>query len=195
MPISKQELSWFLHYSHTFVECGSAGGQGIQAAIEAGYSEIYSVDINQYCVDECKTRFKNITHVSIACEDCGQWLETTLNQLNKPCAIYMDANGWAQETESPYHASIRALKRHGRKDHIVVVDDMNHNNSSRAEMMRDVRRSLSEGSDQDITKQLVSVNPDYYLYLEDSHSVDFMHTYPSWILIGSPVELPGLNEL
>lgn len=189
MPISRQELGWFLHHTTTFVECGSAGGQGIQAALEAGYSQIHSVDINPACVQECIQLYKNYPNVFITHGDCGQWLETTLNQLNKPCAIYMDANGWAQETESPYHASIRALKRHGRKDHIVVVDDMNHNNSSRAGMMQDLRRSLNSDSDQDVIKQLVTVNPNYYLYLEDSHSVDFKHTYPSWILIGSPIPL------
>jgi len=189
MPISKQELGWFRPHTQFFVECGSAGGQGIQAAIEAGYEQIYSVDINPQCFKECQERFRKHNHVHLTHGDCGTWLADTLNTLNTPCVVYLDANGWSGETESPYHASIAALRRHGRRDHFVIVDDMNHDNSSRAEMVRDLQRSLSEGSSQDIVRQLVSVNPDYYLYIEDSHSVDFAYTYPSWILIGSPVDL------
>lgn len=190
MPISKLELTQFRTHAQCFVECGMAGGDGIQAALDSGFSKIVSIDINPECVRVCRERFKNQgQYVTLVEGDCGVLLQSVLDNCNETCVVYLDANGWSQPT-SPYKDSIEALKRHGKRDHIVIVDDINSNNDSFANVMAGVRQSLRSGTDLDIVRQLQSVNPAYNIYLSDSHAYHLGYTYTAWILIGTTHEYP-----
>lgn len=197
MPISKLELSQFKPHADCFVECGMAGGDGIQAALDSGFSKIVSIDINPACVRECKDRFKDyLEHtVKLVEGDCGTLLQSVLDNCNESCVIYLDANGWAPQTTSPYNESIAAIKRHGKRDHIIIVDDINSNNDAFANVMAGVRQSLKSGTELNIVRQLQSVNPDYNIYLSDSHAYHLGYTYTAWILIGTTHEYPNLSKV
>lgn len=185
MPISSHELKHFLN--DCFVECGSAAlGWGISSALIAGFKKIYSVEINPESYEQCKQIFKDDKRVHLDLGDCGKWLDVKLNELNQPCTIYLDANGWINETESPFHVSIDALVRHGKQHHILLVDDMNHGKRSRAELIQDCRDSQIKGDD--IISQLKRVNPDYCFYLIDTHMEDLSHMFPSWVLVADPIK-------
>lgn len=190
MPISSHELKHFLRTN--FVETGCAAlGWGITSALNAGFKKVYSVDINPESVTQCKSIFKHDSRVKIDLGDCATWLEEILNKLNVPCTVYLDANGWVNETESPFHSSIEALVRHGRKDHIILVDDMNHGKEPLHKLMADLRAPTSE-----IIQLLRKINPHYHFFLIDTHLEDMSHYFPSWVLVAHPhkVPYPGITE-
>lgn len=182
MPISSYDLSKFRN--RVFVETGSSGlGLGIVAALNAGFEEVYSVEIdfNQYT--ECHNIFKENTRVHLSLGDCGTWLDKTLDLINEPCTIYLDANGYNVETSSPFDDAIEAIIRHGGKNHTILVDDMN----STLQSLESVQQSLLS-SDSSIGKQLLRINPDYQLYIIDSHSEDMKVTYPAWVAVAKPTK-------
>lgn len=179
MPISSHELVHFVRPA--FVECGSASGLGVSSALKAGFPKVYSVDINPECFEHCHRIFQNDQRVNLYHDDCGHWLELILNEIKVLSTIYLDANGWKHETESPFHASINALIRHGGRDHVLLVDDINHALRPRAEIIQDLKSS-------DMVVQLRRVNPNYTLYLIDTHSENRVHFYPSWVLVADPLK-------
>lgn len=180
MPISSHELKHFLR--NTFVETGCAAlGWGVKSALIAGFKKIYTVDINPESVEKCKEIFAGDDRVQVDLGDCATWLEEILNQINEPCTVYLDANGWVDETESPFHSSIEALVRHGREDHIILVDDMNHGKEPYEKLMKELRAPGSE-----IIQLLRRINPDYVFYLIDTHLEDMSHVFPSWVLVAEP---------
>lgn len=180
MPISSYDLSKFLN--RVFVETGSSGlGLGIKSALTAGFKEVYSVEIDPTQYAECYNIFKDDSRVHLTLGDCGDWLENTLNQINEPCTIYLDANGWQHEINFPFNTAVEAIIRHGRKDHIILVDDMN----SELKPLEEVQQSLlSEQSG--IGKKLREINSDYNLYIIDTHSEDLQYLYPAWVAVAEP---------
>lgn len=179
MPISSLELVKFPN--RVFVETGSYIGDGIKAALNAGFEEVYSVDISPAQYNYCVDLFKDDKRVHLYLEDCGTWLDKILNQINEPCTIYLDANGWKDETEHPFDSSIEALVRHGRKDHTILVDDINHGHLPFEEVQRAITNS-------NVAKQLYRINADYPIYVINSHSQDLKHTYIAWVAVASPLK-------
>ena len=182
MPISSHELKFFK--TNFFVETGSAGlGWGINSAIIAGFNKIYSVEINPIAYNECKEIFKNEPKVNLTLGDCGTWLDITLNKLKEQCTIFLDANGWYGETESPFHSSIDAIVRHGGKNHLILVDDQNHGHRKTNELINDLKNPEC-----DIIKELKRINSDYTFYLIDTNSEDLKNHWTSWVLVADPVK-------
>lgn len=179
MPISSHDLSKFRN--RVFVETGSSGlGLGIRAALNAGFEEVYSVEIDPAQCAECQAIYKDDKRVHLTLGDCGVWLDKTLDMINEPCTIYLDANGVRAETD-PFNMAIEAIIRHGRKDHTILVDDMNHGLQS----FEYVEKSLLS-TDNHIGNQLRRINPDYKMYIIDSHSEDMTYTYPAWVAVAEP---------
>jgi hypothetical protein len=179
MPISSHELVKFTN--RIFVEAGSYMGDGIASALKAGFEEVYSVDISSGQYDYCQNRFKDDKRVHLYLDDCGIWLDKILNQINEPCTIYLDANGWKYETEHPFNTSIEALVRHGKKHHTILVDDMNHSKEP-----FDVVQSSLLSSSSYTGNQLRRINSNYSLYIIDSHLEDINIIFPAWVAVAEP---------
>ena len=197
MPISSRELSPFLSSHKTFVETGSSAfGYGIAAALNAGYNAVYSVEINPADYTFCKSLFGHNPKVELTLGDCGVWLDKTLDKIAEPCTLFLDANGYSGETESPFHASINAIIRHGAKHHVILVDDMNHGRLHRDVMLDELRRSRDTGPQSDIINQLRRVNSDYVFYPIDTWSEDRVTCYPSWVLVADTMKgrFPAMRE-
>lgn len=190
MPISSHELKSFLNTY--FVECGSAGlGWGISSALIAGFQEVYSIDINPAAYEECLNIFKKNPQVHLSLGDCGEWLDKTLNEIDMPCTVYLDANGWKEEKASPLEISLDALMRQHRKDHIILIDDINHSEAPMENVVHYLRENNNSFSL--IFDKLRKVNNDYTFYLIDTQLEDMSHTFPSWVLIADPINNRSLT--
>lgn len=180
MPISSTDLKPYVR--RVFVETGSAGlGLGIRAALTAGFQEVYSVDINPAAYEECSKIFADDKRVHLYCEDCGIWLERILNEIGEDCTIYLDANGWKDEIEHPLFTSFRAINRHGGKNHILLIDDMNADRASRETCER---RTLFLKND--VVEGIRDIRDNYHLKLIDTHSTDDSEVYGCWVLVAEP---------
>ncbi len=177
MPISSYELKKFPN--RVFVEAGSYIGDGIASALIAGFEEVHSVEINPHNHNLCVERFKNDKRVHLYLDDSGEWLGKILDQINEPCTIYLDANGWPLEKEPPIDAELRALKNHSNKYHTIIIDDMNHGQRPFEEILH----GLQTGH---LGERLRQINPNYLLSVMDSHTEDMRVTFNSWLGIATP---------
>lgn len=181
MPISSYDLKSFT-YNRYFVECGSAGlGMGIRSALIAGFEKVYSVEISPAGYAECAKIFANEQRVDLTFGDCTIWLSDILDKLNEPCTIYLDANGWREEKSDPFVGSVEAILRNGRKDHTILVDDMNHGGDPFDNVLAGL---LSKTSG--IGSQLRRINNNYNLSIIDTHTEDMSHTFKAWVAVAKP---------
>lgn len=62
-----------------FVETGSYMGDGSQAAIDAGFDKVISVEISKYYHDYCKNRFSNNDRITLVLGDTAEVLDGILS--------------------------------------------------------------------------------------------------------------------
>lgn len=92
MPLLKSVLQRFSTNS-TFVETGTFKGDGVQAAIDAGFFRILSVELNQELYAAAVERFKDAkVHVVITQGSSPNVLPTILANVLKPATFWLDAH-------------------------------------------------------------------------------------------------------
>ena len=115
-----------------FVETGTYRGDGIAAALEAGYKEMYSVDIIQENIDFCKQRFdqpNSILPIFYSCMDSGKYLNELLDIINPRHTItfWLDAHSQLFEGEPdnfPLLKELDHIGKHPVKSHTIIIDDI-----------------------------------------------------------------------
>lgn len=118
--------------NEVFVETGSYRGDGIAAAIEAGFKDIYSVDIDQANIDFCKSRFDqpgSIPPITYSCMDSGESLHELLRLIGDKSQItfWLDAHSQLFEGEEdnfPLLKELEQIGRHPIKTHTIIIDDI-----------------------------------------------------------------------
>lgn len=105
----------------SFVETGTNVGHGIQAALDAGFSQIYSSEaVREWC-DVARERFINDTRVAIYHLDSPRFLHLILPSIPTPAAIYLDAHSVAA---NPLLDELAEIARSDRKSDLIMIDDV-----------------------------------------------------------------------
>ncbi len=137
----KQLLDYknYRHFSDTFIETGSAAGDGIQRALAADFQEVRSCEGARSWFDMCVDRFKNVPRVSLI---LGKSTNVLLSMLpDKPAVVFLDAHpagplsfGHDDLMSDPANsefkqdniikAELKILSDCGVK-HLIIIDDVN----------------------------------------------------------------------
>jgi hypothetical protein len=147
------DLSAFVKYSNIFIETGSCEGDGIQRAIDAGFSDIRSVELYQKNFEYCRQRFRDEPKVSLYFGNSIEHLGRMLPPF--PCVIFLDAHPSGprsaghsdllkkgDDSEFAQHNMIRkelAIILNHRKDHVIIIDDVNGMNERTAEYIEIIK--------------------------------------------------------
>jgi hypothetical protein len=116
-----------------FIETGTAYGDGVQSALDAGFDEVYSVELNPNLFKKCKERFKNNSNVNLICGSSEEELPQILESISDPFVLWLDAHwsggeyiGELMDVYLP--KELNAIKKYSEKfnDSVIMVDDMNH---------------------------------------------------------------------
>jgi HSP90 family molecular chaperone len=75
MPKTKK----FIKKTENFIETGSYLGDGIQLAIDSGFSKIYSIELGPHLYEGCKRRFANQPNVNLILGDSSEKLKELFN--------------------------------------------------------------------------------------------------------------------
>jgi len=134
-----------------FIETGCEHGNGIQAALDAGFSAVLSIELSQSSVKRAQERFLG-KPVTIVCGSSAILLPESLKDINFPVTFWLDAH---PENWSPVLLELDALRRHHIRTHTILIDD----------------RRLMHGAWKEITEDkvraaLLAVNPDYEITLD-----------------------------
>lgn len=128
MPISADNLRKFPN--EWFVETGSFHGDGIAAAVRAGFRNIISIELSPYFVKESMERFKGNPEITIIQGDSAKILLDTMDMMTtSPITFWLDAHfcncGTAMgDTICPLVEELRQICCHRIKTHTILIDDV-----------------------------------------------------------------------
>ena len=113
-----------------FIETGCYMGNGIQKALEAGFSVIYSLDISPHFVQHCQNRFRNNSNVHVLLKDTRTHLQDVLVDIHEPVTFWLDAHNGSPDpkaigvSNTPLMEELEQIKRHPIKTHTILIDDL-----------------------------------------------------------------------
>ena len=120
----------FKNISNNFIETGSFNGDGIQIAIDCGFTNITSIEITDKYCDVCRERFKNNKGVTIVKGDSITELRTVLDK-NKDLnyTYWLDGHWSCEDTgfgqkEFPIMEELEAILCRPVVNEIIYIDDM-----------------------------------------------------------------------
>lgn len=123
-------------FSKIFVETGTYYGDTIRKAIESGYEEIHSIEINDFYYQKNKINFEFNKNVYLHKGDSSLILFDIIKDMNEQITFWLDGHYMSQDkkqkenqTESkkiyPILEELNLISLHKIKNHIVMIDDMN----------------------------------------------------------------------
>lgn len=131
MPISAESLKQFRYYD-TFIETGCGSGHGIDAALAAGFKEVYSIELYKDKYWPVRQRFLGDLRVSVILGNSAGILTGLLPALSGGIVFWLDAHyDFAVRGEGNHLADVQpilgeldAILTHSRfKGHAILIDD------------------------------------------------------------------------
>jgi hypothetical protein len=124
------KINVFKNYMNPiFFETGSYVGDGIQFAIDAGFEEIYSVELSQEYFDICKNRFNSNLNVKLILGDSCEKILENIIEIDKAITFWLDGHYSCGNTAlgkywTPLIQELDQIKQHKIKTHTILIDDM-----------------------------------------------------------------------
>jgi hypothetical protein len=160
MPVNSEVLKRYPN--KYFVETGTNLGDGIYAALDAGFDKIISIEIHEPSYQFAKDRLKHLSQVIIVKGDTSKDLWSYISEINEPITFWLDAHwsgpGTGQgDNVNPIMQEISQIRDHHIKTHKILIDD-------RRLMGTDDFLKIPED---EIKKAILTINPSYIFGLED----------------------------
>jgi hypothetical protein len=161
MPATANLFKKFL--KRVFIETGSYRGDGIQLALDAGFEQVYSIELGIDLYINCTYRFAGIDKVHLLNGDSAVTLPSLLNDIDEPVTFWLDGHYSGGDTvlgscNSPLLQELEAIKNHKIKTHTIMIDDL-----------RCWVKEVHGFNTNDLIQKLEEINPDYSFDFEDGH--------------------------
>jgi hypothetical protein len=129
MPIPRPKPFLAAYRNQVFIETGSHRGDGIQAALDAGFKCIYSTEISPVDYGWCQCRFeKQRTKVHLFNCDSRQFFRELLPGVTTRCTFWLDAHacgsGGGDAEDCPLIEELLLISLHEIKEHTILIDDV-----------------------------------------------------------------------
>ena len=160
--LAENSLEVFKKYRNIhLVETGSYLGKGIQVALDAGYEQVYSVEVLPELYEYCQNRFQNEEKVHLWLGDSSQLLWDMIQDIREPITFWLDGH-YSQgkklvKKSSPILEELDIIKRHPIKNHVILIDDVRDFGSSYFDY-------VTKG---EIIAKILEINSDYTIVFED----------------------------
>lgn len=117
------------HANPVFIETGSYVGEGIDHALEAGFSEIYSIELSPYYHHFCCRKFFQYPNVRLIFGDSSVVLKVVLSNLQRRATFWLDGhysagNTALGNTHTPILQELAQIANHPIKTHTILIDDV-----------------------------------------------------------------------
>ncbi len=156
-----------------FIETGSYHGDGIQKALDAGFPQIFSIEVAPRYVEHCHKRFANNNRVTLLLGDSTNVLPQLLTQISSPATFWLDGHySWGTargDLNSPILEELEAIRQHPIKTHTILIDDIR--------LLGTIDFDFLELDD--IIKKLLEINPHYKIHFENGF-------IPNDVLVATP---------
>lgn len=121
MPLTKELLKRYA-YNDVFVETGTWTGDGVEKACQVGFSEIYSIEVQESVYSSACKKFKNFNNIILYLGDSGEILADVIKDINKRITFWLDAH--SNNFNSPLLKELEAISLHPIKNHTIIIDDV-----------------------------------------------------------------------
>jgi len=110
----------------TLVETGTYMGDMVEAC-RRRFNAVFSIEIDTTLYQQAKERFRSHAHVTIVQGDSAEVLPGILEKVKEPCLFWLDGHysggvTGKGERETPIDSELRHIRRHGRRD-VILIDD------------------------------------------------------------------------
>lgn len=134
MPLDRNgnDLKKYKTEQKLFIETGSADGDGIQSALNAGFEKIISIELNPILHEKCKNRFKDNLNVELLCGSSEILLPKILENVDESFILWLDAHwsgghyvGEMMHNYLPKEMASIISYKNKFINSAVLIDDMN----------------------------------------------------------------------
>ena len=128
MPTNKEIFGKYIN--PVFIETGTNSGDGVQAALDAGFKTIYSIELSPRKYNYCVERFRDNPNVHLIWGDSAVELGKLLEErIAEPATFWLDGHLLDEDYEkgilySPVLRELEAIARHPIKTHTILIDDL-----------------------------------------------------------------------
>lgn len=152
------------HPNPYFIETGSYQGDGIQRALDAGFSCIYSIELSASLHAHCKNRFAWNPGVHLVLGDSSTVLSLVLDTIDAPATFWLDGHYSSGitargKTNTPILKELEAIAQHPIKNHTILIDDVRCCGTADFDFV-----TLDE-----IIAAILTINPAYQIHYEDGY--------------------------
>lgn len=148
-----------------FIETGTSWGNGVQMALDAGFDEIYSIELNPLSYEICRNRFDSDIRVTLIEGDSAYILPVLLPYIHVPMTFWLDGHyspgniSSKGDTNTPILAELEAIGQHPIKTHTILIDDVRLFGT----------QEFDHISLDDIIQKILEINPNYTFFFEDGY--------------------------
>ena len=160
---------------NVFVETGTYYGLGVGLALEAGYSNVSSVELSPALYANAVAAYKNRPNVRIYHGTSESRLWEMINGCDEEIVFWLDAHradGIMGPEASPIIKELAIIGRHPIKTHVIMIDDVRDMGTEHFGMI----------TQKEVVDRVLAINPHYKITYEDG-SVNDQQIFPKDILV------------
>lgn len=161
MPILATVLNKYASKAKVFVESGTHIGGTVRVAINAGFKQIYTIELAKHFYDQAVVNFASNKNVFPIFGDSVKEIPKILAKVNQPCVFWLDGHWSKGDTargpvDVPLYQELDAIKTHGLKGHTILIDDVRLMGAEWEDISLDV-----------VKQKLLDINPKYKFVFEN----------------------------
>lgn len=133
MPINRDNL-FLIKKNNIFFETGTYHGEGVQAAVDARFDKIFSIECKKEFYDECTSKFCD-DRISLIYGDSSKILYDYIKLINDEITFFLDAHYMWNDLDQkllehpgkgriPLIEELDQIKKHHIKTHTIIIDDI-----------------------------------------------------------------------
>lgn len=165
IPIYWDELKIYKNNARIFIETGLLEGYGVSKALQAGYEETFSIEIDPESIKLATKNFETNPEwielakgkkINFILGDSSTKLFEVMSNINEQCCIFLDAHFGAVDrlnfNSLPLMLELEAIKKHPINTHSLLIDDIR--------LLKDGEGYLP-WTQEEIINKLHEINPNY----------------------------------
>jgi hypothetical protein len=156
------------YHNDAFVETGTFEGGAVIFALQAGFKEVYSVEVYKVFYDTCVARFKDNPNVHLFRGDSIDTLWSMIKDINTPITFWLDGHICLYPGVSvgkkniPIIEELNIIAQHSIKTHTILVDDRR--------VMGTPFHGWENISEKMVIDTIKEINPAYEIKYENSYN-------------------------
>lgn len=112
-----------------FIETGTLYGEGVQNALSAGFTSVYSIELSDHLYEDACRLFQSKPQVKILHGDSGELIKDILQEIDAEATFWLDGHYSGGTTakgpeSTPILRELECIRTHRIKTHTILIDDV-----------------------------------------------------------------------